>query len=249
MGWRRRAARLGVLAFAIACVLTWVNRENLLRRAGTFLLDQDGAAKADVAVVVRGDEIRFGRALKATALLRGGFTDRVYVSSALDDLAARTLADRGIAVSSGQDNIVGVLAQLGVPCEDIIMDASPPGGGTAGEMRRLRDFMKATGLKSALLVTSWFHTRRLKLTAAKILPEFQIAVVAADDAGAAQDWWRQRYVAQTVFEEYVKLLFFKLAITPGFSDDPPSGGAPGHLRQSPQCAATGPGSPHTSAKP
>jgi uncharacterized SAM-binding protein YcdF (DUF218 family) len=248
MGWRRRAARLALLVLAIVCVLAWVNREALLRRAGMFLLEGDVAAKADVAVVVRGDEIRFDRALKAAGLFHDGFIDRIYVSSALDDLAARALADKAVRVASGQDNIVSVLVQQGVPCERIMVDGSMPGGGTDGEMRRLRAFMKSSGLTSALLVTSWFHAHRLKRTAAAVLPEFRIAVIAADPP-AAQDWWRRRYVAQTVFEEYVKLALSTMAITPGFSDDPPSGERMGPVRQPPQCAVAAPSAPPAGAKP
>jgi len=243
MGWRRRAARMALLVIAVAGVLAWANREALLKGAGTFLLDPDAVAKADLAVVVRGDEIRFDRSLKAAALVRDGWTDRIYVSSALDDLAARNLAAKGAVLASAQDNIVSVLLQRGVPCARIAVDTSPPGGGTAGEMRRLRAFMLSSGVKSALLVTSWFHTRRVKRTAAAILPEFRLAVLAADDEDVARRWWRQRYVAQTVVEEYGKLMLAKLAINAGFGDDPPTEQAPGRVGQPVRCAGPAAGAP------
>jgi uncharacterized SAM-binding protein YcdF (DUF218 family) len=249
MGWGRRAARLALLVFAIGVGLAWLNREVLLRRTGTFLLAVDAVAKADVAVVVRGDEIRFDRAMKVAALVREGWTDRVYVSSALADPAARALAAKGVVLPSTQDDIVSVLMQRGVACERIVVDASPPGGGTEGEMRRLRAFMSSRGLKSALLVTSWFHTRRVKRSAAAILPEFRLAVLASDDEEVAQRWWRQRYVAQTVVEEYGKLMLAKLAISPHFADDPPSEQAPGGVGPPAQCAGADVGVPSASATP
>ena len=233
----------------MAGVLAWIGRDALLKRAGSFLLDPDAVAKADVAVVVRGDEVRFDRAVKAAALVRDGWTDRIYVSSALDDLAARALARKGVVVAGGQDNIASVLVQQGVPCERILLDAGPPGGGTVGEMRRLRAFMRSNGLESALLVTSWFHTRRVKRTAAAILPGFRLAVLAADDEDAAQRWWRQRYVTQTVVEEYGKLLLSGLAINPSFGDDPPS--APPEMRPRPPapCAGSSPAAPRADSTP
>jgi len=249
MGWRRRAARLALLTLAVGIVLAWIWRDALLRRAGTFLLDADAAAKADVVVVVRGDEIRFDRALKAAALVRDGWSDRIYVSSALADPAARVLAVKGVVLPSAQDDIVSVLVQRGVPCERITVDAGPPGGGTEGEMRRLRAFMTSRGLTSALLVTSWFHTRRVKRTAAAILPEFRRAVLAADDEDAAQHWWSQRYVAQTVVEEYGKLALAMLAITPRFADDPPSEQPPGRAGPPAQCAGAAAGAPGSGATP
>jgi len=249
MGRRRRAALLALLVLAAAGALAWTNREALLRAAGTFLLDPDAVAKADIAVVMRGDETRFDRAVKAAALVRDGWTDRIYVSSALADLAARDLAARGVVLPSAQDAIVSVLTQRGVPCERIVVDASPPGGGTAGEMRRLRAFMTATGLKSALLVTSWFHTRRVKRTAAAVLPELRLAVLASDDDEVAQRWWRQRYVAQAVIEEYAKLVLTKLALDPRFGDDPPSPQPAGPPGPPARCAGAAPGSPRTGATP
>jgi len=249
MGWRRRAARLAVLVLAIGGVLAWFNREALLRRTGTFLLRTDAVAKADVAVVVRGDEIRFDRAMKAAALVRDGWTDRIYVSSALADPPARALATKGVILPSAQDDIVSVLLQRGVPCERIVVDASPPGGGTEGEMRRLRAFMTSRGLTSALLVTSWFHTRRVKRTAAAILPEFRLAVLPADDEEAAQRWWRKRYVAQTVIEEYGKLMLAGLAIDPHFADDPPSEQPPGRLGPPAGCAGASVAAPSTGSTP
>jgi hypothetical protein len=116
-------------------------------------------------------------------------------------------------------------------------------------MRRLRAFMTSRGLKSALLVTSWFHTRRVKRTAAAVLPGFRLAVLAADDEEVAQRWWRQRYVAQTVVEEYGKLALAKLAINPHFADDPPSEQPPGGLGPPAACAGASAGAPRASATP
>ena len=184
MGWRRRAVRLALFVFVIAALLAWINREALLRGTGTFLLDPDAVAKADVAVVMRGDDIRFDRTVKAAALMRAGWTDRIYVSSALDDLAARDLAAKGVVLPSAQDNIVSVLVQRGVPCERIVVDAGPPGGGTAGEPRRLRAFCyQAVEIRAA--GHELVPYRRVKRTAAAILPEFRLAVVAADDEDVA----------------------------------------------------------------
>jgi uncharacterized SAM-binding protein YcdF (DUF218 family) len=232
---RARCLGLAIAAAAIIGLLGWISRETLLGGAGAFLLRQDAPSAADVIVVVRGDEVRFDRALKAAELFNAGLAPLVYVSSALDDLAAAALQARGISTASGQDKVVGVLVQRGVPCGRIAVDTGLPGGGTAGEMRRVGAFAKSRGIASAILVTSWFHSRRLRLVAETTLPDVRVRIVAADAQAAEHNWWRRRYLALTVAEEYLKLLSYKLGIAASFADDPRAGGTATYLEPPSRC--------------
>jgi uncharacterized SAM-binding protein YcdF (DUF218 family) len=234
----RRARRLGlaVAAAALVGVFGWFFREPLLAGAGAFLVRQDAPAKADIIVVVRGDEVFLDRTLKAAELFKAGLAPNIYVSSALDDEAASRLHDRGISLDSGQERIVYVLAQAGVPCAHIVVDSAASGGGTAGEMRRVRTFVKSRGAASVILVTSWFHSRRVGMIAASTLADVSVLVVAADSVATERNWWHHRFLAVTVVEEYFKLLLQTLAIAPRFDDDPRSGTA-AYLQPPPSCRA------------
>ena len=103
---------------------------------GSLLVAGGPPAKADLIVVMRGDEEFYDRALTAARLFREGFAPAVYVSSALTDKGSQQLRARGIEMPSGQENIVSVLRQSGVPCDRIILGRGA-GGGTEGEMRRV----------------------------------------------------------------------------------------------------------------
>jgi uncharacterized SAM-binding protein YcdF (DUF218 family) len=225
-----RAARIGCVAAAAAsvCLVLFASRGAVLRATGAFLLRQDPPSAADVIVVVRGDEVHFDRALKAVELFDEGFASRIYVSSALDDLAAAELRAHGVVAASARDNLVGVLVQRGVPCDRIVVDGGPPGGGTEGEMHRVRAFARARDLTSAILVTSWFHTRRVKAIARRVLGDFKLFIVAAD-ADSARDWWQRRYLALGVVDEYLKLIAYELGLAPRFADDPEAGDAAARL--------------------
>jgi uncharacterized SAM-binding protein YcdF (DUF218 family) len=211
----------GLAALMLATV--WMARAELLQRAGGGVLEDAAApVPAELVMVLRGDEVEFARAQEGSRLLHQGFSNRIYVSSALDDRGALRLRGEGIDVASPQRRIVSVLRQAGVACDAILVDLAPPGGGTAGELRRLRRVMQARDLHSVVIATSWYHTHRSRLLAAAILAPTGIAatVVRAGHESDSAQWWRQRYLAVTVLEEFVKLALEGWIGSPAFADDP-----------------------------
>lgn len=220
----KRSAHVALI-IAIGAVVVFGGyslRYRLLVAAGKFLERADAPFAADVIVVIRGDEVYFNRALTAARLFNQGLAPRVYVSSALDDLAAAALQARGVTMPKAQDNVASVLMQSHVACAQILLDHDEPGGGTAGELNRIKAMLTARGYSSAVLVTSWYHTRRLRLLANAAFGNAKIsfAVVAAEEPTNAASWWRRRYVAIAVLEEYVKLSMAWLPFQPRFGDDP-----------------------------
>ena len=65
-------------------------------------------------------------------------------------------------IDSEQDRLRSIYIQLGIPGSQIIIDQQQPGGGTVGEIKRIRTMMLEHRFHSALIVTSWWHTRRTK---------------------------------------------------------------------------------------
>jgi len=211
-----------VAAGAVILIVAYVARHPLLVATGKFLERTDVPVPADVIVVVRGDEVYFDRALTAAGLFRRHLASRIYVSSALSDLAAPALQAHGVAMPTAQDGIASVLMQREVPCEQILLDRDQPGGGTAGEVNRIRAMLATRGYSSALLVTSWYHARRLRWLLDRSFKDSKMsfAIVAAEEPTNAANWWRRRYIAIAVLEEYVKLIMSWLSFEPGFEDDP-----------------------------
>lgn len=197
-------------------------RNPILAAAGQFLDRTDSPFRADVVVVVRGDEVYYNRALRAAGLFDQGLAPQIYVSSALDDLAAYSLRGRGIVLNKAQDNIAAVLIQSHVPCGQILLDQSQPGGGTLGEINRLKEVMTTRGYSTALLVTSWYHSRRLRALIKRSFADSgkSFAIIASNELTNSTNWWLRRYVAIAVLEEYVKLFLEWLPFQLRFDDDP-----------------------------
>jgi uncharacterized SAM-binding protein YcdF (DUF218 family) len=220
--FRRRAliAGIAIAAFVLALYLF---RLPILTGLGRMLVAAAPPVHADVLVVLRGDETYFERTLTAASLFHTGYADRIYVSSALVDLATAGLRQHGLNMTSAQDNIVSILLQKNVPCDRIDVDASVPGGGTVGEARRLAAFMSQRKFSNALVVTSWFHTRRTSWIMNSVLGKSgkTAVVVVADGPIGPKNWWRYRYTSLTVLEEFIKLGFYAVGGGAEFVDDPP----------------------------
>lgn len=235
---RRFLLGAGLAGAVLAAAAAW--HVPILIEAGSLLETHAAPVKSDLLVVVRGDETYFERALAAADLFRHEYASYVYVSSALSDLAEASLGARGVRVSSPQETIASVLMQSGVPCSRILLDRSPPGGGTVGEFKRVDAALRARGFRSVLIVTSWFHARRARVIARKVIGQegFSATVVAAASETGPRNWWHYRYLAITVLEEYAKLLMRLLPGRLEFYDDPgPENLTVSRLEPPSQCAA------------
>src|SRR5260370_5072094 len=126
-----RLARFGLKAvvLAIAVATIWLCRAIPLEQSAKLLIDSSMPIVADLVIVMRGDESSFERAQAGARLLRDGFASRIYVSSALDDLASTRLRTKGINIASPQQRIVSILRQNGILCDAVIVDLAPPGVG------------------------------------------------------------------------------------------------------------------------
>lgn len=224
----RRSVFVAGVAVAALTLALYVFRLPALTGLGRLLVAAALPAHADVLVVMRGDETYFERALTAAELFHKGYADRIYVSSALVDLGSAALRQHGLKMPSAQDNIVSILLQQHVPCDRIIVDANSPGGGTLGEVNRLAAAMERLKFSSALVVTSWFHTRRTRWILADVLGKSKksAVVVIAESPIGPQNWWTYRYSTITVLEEFLKLGLYGVFGEGAFADDPPDGAVP-----------------------
>jgi len=220
----RARQRIAAAAAAIAAIglIVYLIRVPLLTGAGRLLVAAGAPVHADVLVVMRGDETSFERTLTSAALFHAGYAGRIYVSSALNDLASSDLRNRGIKLPSPQDNIAAILQQKNVPCDRIMLDGNAPGGGTFGEATRLAAVMTAQRLSTALIVTSWFHARRARWTMDSVLGNSgkTATIVLAQGPIGPENWWTYRYTSLTVMEELLKLAAYGVLREARFGDDP-----------------------------
>jgi uncharacterized SAM-binding protein YcdF (DUF218 family) len=71
--------------------------------------------------------------------------------------------------------------------------------------------MKKAGATSAIIVTSDFHTRRALEIFRKRLPQYHWSVAASSaPANAAEKYWKHRWWAKTVIDEWEKYLWWEV---------------------------------------
>jgi hypothetical protein len=81
---------------------------------------------------------------------------------------------------------------------------------TKAESRDAEKCLQREGAKSVLIVTSDFHTRRALDIFRRELPQYPFSVAAAHNQQAfGTKWWTHREWAKTLFDEWVRLLWWK----------------------------------------
>ena len=193
--------RRGVGAAAILIVLGGF----AIARAGTFLTVNDPLQKAD-AVVVLGGRVPF-RAMKAGDLYKEGFAPEVWVTMGNRNAAEIELERRGIHPTLEHVYSQAVLEKMGVPRGAIHV---VPGRNinTAMEMTTIADYARKRHAARVILVTSSYHSRRVRTLWRRLVGTSPEAVVqyTRADAFNARRWWADTADAWRVTREWFGLL-------------------------------------------
>lgn len=171
-----------VLAVSYALWLPWL---------GSWLEKSGMPHQADVAVVLAGD---FGgeRILRAAELAKAGFVPKVLVS--------------GPSAYGGTecDLAIPFAVRHGYP-ESMFECVPSDARSTRAEARVFVPLMKRRDVRSYLLVTSDYHTRRAGKLFHQAGPELTEYVVAAPDAAfQLRKWWQEREGQKAVLLEWIK---------------------------------------------
>jgi uncharacterized SAM-binding protein YcdF (DUF218 family) len=177
--------------FAIVAMLgigAWANREGLLRWVADLWIVSDPIGPAD-AVAVFGGGLA-DRPLAAVQYYRQGLVEQVLV-----DLAASE----------------AVLLELGIPA-DAIETFGDDLRNTHEEVLALRDWAEHHDLRSIIVPTEIFSTRRVRWMLHRVFPsDFQIRVVALDPSQYRRDgWWRHTGGITAFKTELIKYLYYIL---------------------------------------
>jgi hypothetical protein len=178
--------------------MVYLARDVWLAALGRALIHDDGAAKAEIAVVLAGDP--WGcRLTKAAELVRDGYAPRVLVSG-----------PPGIYGVNEADAAIRFAIAKGYPAEWFI-PLYHTGLSTRAEAVAVLDALAQRHIRSFLLVTSDYHTaraRRIFLNAERQRgggPDLR-AVASPDRYFSAANWWRNREGQKIEFLEWTKTL-------------------------------------------
>jgi uncharacterized SAM-binding protein YcdF (DUF218 family) len=163
-----------------------------LRTLGTVLVRDDGPERADIAVVLAGDN--YGKRItRAAELVKAGYVPRVLVSGPTEFYG---VPESQLAIDFA--------ARQGFPKEWFLPYVFRANS-TRDEARTLVPVMRRMGARSFLLVTSDYHTGRAGRIFAKACGDMKMRVIAAPDAQFHSfNWWRSRDGRKQWFFEWSK---------------------------------------------
>lgn len=196
----RRLAAIVVIALAVGLAVPFA-----LPTLGRWLVVDDPLRPSD-AVVVFGGGLPF-RALEAAALYKQSMVKEVWLTPAVVRADDRALAELGIERPPEHEYSRQVLIKSGVPSE-AIRTLPTRVDNTAKEVRAVVDFLAGDDKTRLILVTSKYHTRRVKLVWQKLAPHTPPPIVRSSSRDPFQPdrWWRSTKDAESVSHEYFGLL-------------------------------------------
>ncbi|MUM78126.1 YdcF family protein [Pseudodesulfovibrio sp. F-1] len=180
----------------------------LIIGAGHWMRVNDAPKQADYIIPLAG---KTSRLIKAAELYHQGFAPVILMSNArelppsrLDELRLEI----GFPNYETHEYHARLAALLGV---GDAMGGSFGNGhiSTVEEAEALKAHL-AGSTPRLLLVTSPTHTRRAKMVFESTLPECEITVVATDEDGFDNTWWRDQRMAQFLVMEFAKTAHYLL---------------------------------------
>jgi uncharacterized SAM-binding protein YcdF (DUF218 family) len=149
-----------------------------------FLCVDSGAAKADVMIVLGGGTGSHERAEQAAEFFKQQLAPQVIVSGAGDDEINKR-----------------ILVERSVPANAIQLESHSQT--TAENARFTIEILREQKVKSAILVTSWYHSRRALKTFQHYSPEIKFYSRPSYFAFNRADWTHT--LAKRIYLEYAKL--------------------------------------------
>jgi uncharacterized SAM-binding protein YcdF (DUF218 family) len=177
--------------------------------AARFLIVNTPLNHADAIVVLSGAAVYRERTERAADYYRQGVADRILITN--DNL-------RGEWSSTEQRNPFfherarNNLLTLGVPADRVELIPDPVAN-TSEEAQALKRYAEVHKLKSLLVVTSAYHSRRALWTLGKVFKETAIKIGIRSVEGGEQTpspstWWLYTRGWQMVAGEYVKMAYY-----------------------------------------
>lgn len=157
-------------------------RHPIFRFAAESWVVEDPLDRADVLIVLSGDNFYADRATRAAELFREGKAPLVVASG------RRLRPSAGVAELMEHD-----LVERGIP-KDRILAFAQDGDSTGEEAESLAKLAKTKRWHTAIVVTSNYHTRRARYIFRHVFPQdIEIRVASARDGDFdPENWWEKR---------------------------------------------------------
>ena len=211
---RANAAPWGLL---LGTFLLFLLASSLLFKAvGGFLDYEQRVDTRPADVIVPLGSISPFRAMEAAALFHQGLAPRLLVPKPIPPPYMRQMRARGYAVRDPQDMAFEALQDLGIPPTAITLLPDTVAN-TEAELESIGRYASAKGYGRVLLVTSWYHARRVTFiwrVRVGTSPTTVIRLLSPELAGKEGvepgSWWRSPLGWELVMHEYLGLTLLVL---------------------------------------
>ena len=208
MIYKKKLLRLVLVAVGIAVFISalFVFRFTIARLFSDFLVVSYTPQPSEALIVLSGNA--YDRGKYAASLIEAGVSKTIICTGANKDANALIL---------GKDFYECELSELAVKkfCADttISVDTLCRGTSTFEEMESLLQLSKRKGWSHITIVSSAFHTRRIRMTCNKVFKNYAIKIDIAPAPSRLYNinaWWQSEYGLIDLNNEYVKLLYYIL---------------------------------------
>ena len=193
----RRSHRL-VAALVVGGLLLLACAVVAARSLGPWLTVNEPLARGDVIFVTGGGTPQ--RELEGAALFAEGWAPRVAVPRQRDSMPAEIRRLAGEV--SPQEYAALILRRRGVP-ESAVVQLGPTVENTLQELQADFEYARAHGFRRVIIVSSPYHTRRIRVMWSALYERQIPAVVRAGryEPVDASRWWRSRRALEDVVHE------------------------------------------------
>lgn len=205
----RSSFSTSISRWVCVAILTLVTGAGIAWIAAEALIVRSDLIHADALLVLGGSSTYLERTHRAAQLLNEGRAPKIILTN--DNLTSGWSAEEGRNLLF-VERAAGELKRLGVPSEKIEV---VPGRvvSTYDEAVHLRQYAREKGLRSILIVTSAYQSRRALWTFRRVFQGSDIIVgldpvAPGEQAPASATWWRERLGWKLVPGEYGKLIYY-----------------------------------------
>jgi len=201
---------VAALLLVTAAVSVYLARARILTWVGSQLVHVDPLEKSDAILVLAGGSPE--REIEAADLLNAGWAPRIVITREPEHSGVPLLQARGIKTTSDLEARMFYFRELHVPPDAVaVLDGIAES--TEHESRLLLAWARGAGIRSAIVVSSAFHTGRARLIIGRTFRGTNIVLRyrgASSDAFTPETWWQNRVTLRNGVLEYQKQIYQRI---------------------------------------
>jgi uncharacterized SAM-binding protein YcdF (DUF218 family) len=195
----------------LLALLFYFGPSSILVRAGEFLVLEEKPVRADAIVVLSTGVEYYPRLVAAADLYEKNFAGKIAINGNRKSATLRELEAKGFkACCPWYENAIRILSMLGVPKKKIMPINAEDAYDTISEAEIVGNDLVSQGVKTIILTTSKFHSRRAHFIWTKIF-DGKLAVYsvpAKKDPFDPRGWWKDGRQIRWVLSEYGAWVYY-----------------------------------------